>query len=64
MQTVGDLAQRQGAHPRGGQLNRQRHPIQALADLGQQLDIFADTKLGAHKAGPIDKLLDGLLGQR
>ena len=33
MQAVEDLEQRQGAHPRGRQLDRQRHPIKALTDL-------------------------------
>ena len=34
VQAVEDLGQRQRAHPRGGQLDRQRHAVEPAADLG------------------------------
>ena len=37
MQAVDDLGQRQGAHPRRRQLDRQRHAVEAPADLASRV---------------------------
>ena len=65
MQAVKDLGQRQRPHPRRGQLDRQRHPIEARANLGHRRGIvIGDGEPGPGMAGPVGEQLDGFIGQR
>ena len=65
MQAVEDLGQRQRPHPRRGQLDRQRHTVQARADLAHRCGIvISEGEIGAGMAGPVGEQLDRLVGQR
>ena len=65
MQTLEDLGHRQRPHPRGRQLDRQRHPIQAPTNLTHRRSVVGfDGEIGSSTAGPVDKQLDRLVGQR
>ena len=64
MQAVEDLGQRQRPHPRRRQLDRQRHTIQAPADLAHRRGIVvADGEIGPSMAGPVGEQFDGFIGQ-
>lgn len=63
MQAVHDLLQRQRPNTRRSKLDRQRHAVQAPADLLSQREIVvADTEVGAGVAGAVSEQLDGLVG--
>ena len=63
-QTVEDLGRRQRAHPRRRQLDRQRHPIQARANLAHRRGgVGAQREVGPGMAGAVDEQLDRLVGQ-
>ena len=65
MQAVEDLGQRQRAHPRRRQLDRQRQTIQARADLGHRGGVVAaDGEIRPGMPRPVDEQLDGFIGQR
>ena len=60
MQAVQDLARRQRPHPRRRQLDRQRHTVEACADLGHSRGIVvAERETVLSTAGPIDEQLEG-----
>ena len=64
-QTIKNLGRRQRPHPRRRQLDRQRHPIQAGADLGHRPGILiSDGKAGPGQAGAVGEQLDGFVGHR
>ena len=65
MQAVDDLGQRQRAHPRRRQLDRQRHPVQAPTDLGHGGGVVVgDGEVGPGQSGAVGEQLDGVVGQR
>ena len=65
MEAVEDLGQRQGTHPRGGELDRQRQPVKARTDLGHRGSVVvADGEVRAGAAGPIGEQCGGFIGQR
>ena len=65
MQAIADLGQRQHPHPRRRQLDRQRHAVEAPADLrrGGRV-VVGDFEGGPSKAGAVGEQLDRLVGQR
>jgi hypothetical protein len=64
MQAVEDLGQRQRTHPRRGQLDGQRHPVEARADLAHGRGIVvADRETGPGTAGPVGEQFDRFVGQ-
>ena len=53
MQAIEDLGQRQGAHPRGGQLDRQRQSVEATANFRHRRGIVVgDGEIRAARGGP------------
>ena len=65
MQTVDDLRQRQGAHSRRRELDRQRHPVQAPADLCHRAGIVVvNDEAAPGQTGTIGEQLNGVVGQR
>ena len=65
MQALENLGQRQGAHPRGGQLDRQRQPIEARADFGHDCGVVVgDDEFRPSMASPIGEQIDRFVGQR
>ncbi|MPM71045.1 hypothetical protein SDC9_118008 [bioreactor metagenome] len=61
VQPVQQVTDAEGAQPDGGQLDRQRHPVQ----MGAQLDhlgavVGADDQVGAGPVGPVDEQPDRL----
>jgi hypothetical protein len=63
MQALEDLGHRQGAHPRRCQLDRQRHPIQAPANLPHgRCVVTGHGKAGLGQAGTVGEQLDGCIG--
>ena len=65
MQAVEDLGQRQRPHPRRRQFDRQRHAVEAAADLGHRGGVVVgDGEVGPGPAGAVGEQLDRLVGQR
>ena len=62
VQAGGDLVYVQGAHPRRGQLQRQRHAIELVADLDHGGHVgVGQREVGAHGGGAIDEQTHGLV---
>ena len=65
MQAVADLGQRQDAHPRRRQLDRQRHAVEAPADLRRGGGVVVgEAEIGADLSRAVGEQLDRLVGQR
>ena len=65
MQAVEDFGQRQRAHPCGGELDRQRQPIEARADFGHDCGVVVgDGEIGASVASPVGEQFDGFVAKR
>ena len=65
MQAVENLAQRQGAHPRRGELDRQRQPIEARADFGHDCGVVVgDDEFRPSMASPVGEQFDGFIAKR
>ena len=65
MQAVADLDQRQDAHPRRRQLDRQRHAVEAPADLRRGGGVLiGEAEIGPDLARAVGEQLDRLVGQR
>ncbi len=59
-ESISDLARAHGRHPRRGQLDAERKPVERLADLdhsGGSLGIL-EPEVGAHRAGAIGEQRD------
>ena len=64
MKAADDLFHRQRADAGGGQLDRQRHAVEPLADLGHGGGVVVgDGEVRANPAGAVDEEFDRLVGQ-
>ena len=62
MQAVADLGQRQHAHPRRRQLDRQRHAVEASADLRRGGGVVVgEAEIGADPSRTVVEQLDRLV---
>ena len=61
---VPDLDRAHGRHPRRGQLDAEREPVEGLADLGHRVGglRLAEPEVGPDGAGPVDEQRDGIGG--
>ena len=57
----GDVGRRHPAHARGGELDRERHVIEPLADLDDRgLVVGGEREVGAGHPRPVDEQLDAV----
>ncbi len=66
LQALEQLGRAHRRHPRGGQLDRQRHTVQAPADLHHRRSVLhGQREVGVHRAGPLHEQPHRVgLGQR
>ena len=65
VEAVQDLGQRQRAQPGRRELDRQRHTVEPLTDLGDGDGVvLGDGEVGAREPSPVGEQLDSLVGER
>ena len=61
VESAGDVGRRHAPHPRGGQLDRERHVVEPLADLDDRPFVLGgEREVGAGHPGPVDEQLDAV----